>query len=143
MTWVSGWVRTTSMSVDVPHTGSRRVGVVMVVKRLFSVRNCVKGCWGVSLRRSMLMSPCIVMVVLGCFVVMVSRAVWRFLVKSGSWWGGLYMLMMVLVGFVFCLLAWMCRIMVVALGILISSRVVWRLSFQYADSRALWWCLYP
>ena len=67
-------VRIMSMRVPVLWVGSYRVGVVIVVWRLFSRRNRVKSFSGVRRRRSMLISPWMVIVVLGCFVRMVSIA---------------------------------------------------------------------
>ena len=54
-------VSMTSMSVAVPMwVSSYRVGVVMVVCRLFSMSSAWNGWVGFSFSRSMLMSPCIV-----------------------------------------------------------------------------------
>lgn len=64
VTAVSGSVvRITSMSVAVLCTGSVRVGEVMVVKRLFSIRKLWKA--AVRASRLMLMSPLIVIAVVG------------------------------------------------------------------------------
>ena len=41
----------------------------------------------VSFSRLMLMSPCMVIDVFGCFVYIWSMVVWRFFMKSGSGWG--------------------------------------------------------
>ena len=63
--WVSV-VSVMSMRVDVPWWGLYLVGVVIVVCKLFSRRKWWKT--GLSFRRLMLMSPCMVIDVLGCFV---------------------------------------------------------------------------
>ena len=55
-----------SIIVAVLWYGSYLVGVVIVVCRLFSVRNMKNACVGLS--RFMFRSPCIVIVVFGCFV---------------------------------------------------------------------------
>lgn len=63
--WVSV-VSVTSMRLDVLWWGSYLVGVVIVVCKLFSMRKL----WNLvlSFRRLMLMSPCMVSDVFGCFV---------------------------------------------------------------------------
>jgi hypothetical protein len=70
------------------------------------------------------MSPCIVIDVFGCFVYIWSIAICRLVMKSGSACGRLYMLMIVWMGLFFCLFLWICRIIVAALGISMSSCVV-------------------
>ena len=72
-----------SMSVDVLYRVSYRVGVVMVVCRLFSMSRSVNGWPSCMLNKLMLMSPWMVMCVLGLVVRMESIAFCRFLLKSG------------------------------------------------------------
>ena len=59
-------VSTTSIMVEVLCFGSCLVGVVIVVCRLFSIKKLWKLCG--SFRRLMLMSPCMVIDVVGLFV---------------------------------------------------------------------------
>lgn len=63
--WVSV-VSVISMRVDVPCLSSYLVGVMIVVWRLFSIRKSWKSV--LSFSRLMLMSPCMVIDVFGCFV---------------------------------------------------------------------------
>ena len=68
-----------SMSVAELCAGLYRVGVVIVVRRLLQIRKSVNGCWGRSLKMSMLKSPVRVISVLGLLERMVLMAVWKLL----------------------------------------------------------------
>lgn len=106
--WVSVRVASVrSMSVAVLWTGSWRVGVVMVVWRLFSMRRFVNGWRGRRLKRLLLKSPVMLISVLGLFVRISSIAFWKFFCIRGSlsgwgFWGLLYRLIVVCMGLFFC-----------------------------------------
>ena len=108
-------VSVTSMRVEVLWWESYLVGVVIVVCRLFSTRKSWK--LGVSFRRFMLMSLCKVIDVPGFFVLILSIVVCRFLMRSGSWCGLLYMFMIVWIGLLFCSLSWIWMIIVAVFGV--------------------------
>ena len=92
-------VRTTSMSVAAVMLVLYRVGVVIVVWRLFSSMKYVKLQAGVSLSRSILMSPTMVTVVCGLLLVMFSIAACISLMKFATFPRGLlYVLMIVCSG---------------------------------------------
>ena len=135
-------VSTTSMSVLVLWCGSHRVGVVIVVFISFSVRKFMMLLLGDS--RLKFMSPMIVIDVVGDFVYIWSIADWRFFMKSGSEWGLLYMPMIVWMGFVFCLLAWIWMMFVATFGTVISFIcVVLRFWFVYIVTSVMWCVVYP
>lgn len=101
----------------------------------------MKGLLGVRSYRFMFMSPWIVMSVVGCFAVIVSFADCRFVMKSGSWCGRLYILMMVWMTLFFCLFSCMCSMSVAVLGICVSSYVICMFFLWYTDMSGLCLCL--
>jgi hypothetical protein len=74
-------VSVTSISVAVPCCSSYRVGVVIVVCRLFSIMKFVISLVGSS--KFMFMSPCMVIEVFGDLVCISCMADWMFVRKSG------------------------------------------------------------
>ena len=113
-----------SISVEVLWAGLWRVGVVIVVRRLFSRRKLVNSSLGRRLKRLMLRSPWMVISVLGWALRILSIASWKLccIVRllcgffSGCL-GLLYRLMMVWMGLVFWLVAWICKMHVATCGI--------------------------
>ena len=95
-----------------------------------------------SVSKSMFISPCIVTDVVGVLVRMVSTAFCKFFTNSVSWWGRLYMLITVWSGFVFWLLLWICKVIVAALGILMSSCVMFRSCLWYTETSLVWYDRY-
>ena len=73
------------------------------------------------------MSPCIVMFVFGCLSYILFIACCKLFMNSGSGRGLLKILIIVCMGFFLCSLSCICRIIVAALFILMSSmNVVYR-----------------
>ena len=127
------FVSVTSIRVDVWWCGSYRVGVVIVVCRLFSIMKLISVIGGSS--RLMFISPCIAIEVFGCAASILSIASWRCRMKSGWWWGRRYMLMIVWIGLFMRLSLCICIIMVFASGMLMSSMYVICMScFVYTDT---------
>ncbi len=132
-------VRVVSMSVAVSVCiGSYLVGVVMVVWRLFSMRKVKKAVESES--RLILISPCIVMEVVGLLVYILSIAFCRFLMKSGTFvFGRLYIFMMVWIACVFLLFVCNSRMIVAVFGMCMSSiTVVCILFLWYTVMSVLW-----
>ena len=121
------------------------VGVVIVVWRLFSIKNMKKGDVGSSVSRFMFMSPCIVIDVLGYRVYISSIASCmcraKFVIESEL--GLLYIFMIVWIGSVFVLVLCICSMIVCTFGIVISSMYEMFMSlFVYTVTSPLCLCVY-
>ena len=130
--FVMDCVRMVSMSVADLWKSSYRVGCVIVVWKLFSMRKVVRGLRVVRLRRLMLKSPWIVMVVVGHFVAILLTVSRSAVVKLvGFMRRMLYTWMMVCIGLFFCSFVCMLRVSDGTSSMLmLFSTVACRESFQ-------------